>query len=228
MNDVWHVMGLKGTGSDSYSVTDLFVPGQRIMTAFGRNPAEKRERGPLYQFTAFQLFGASFASIAHRHRARNAWTPSSNSAKSKTPYGVETTAARQRGDPGARSALAQSQLASARVFLHHALAEMWRGAQPGEITIEQRVQLRMASTHATHQARQVVDAAYHAAGATASLRKQSFERRFRDVSHDVTTGAGAFFGVRGDRPVLPGPAAASPADLRLCRCAMARANCAPA
>ena len=26
MTDIWHVMGLRGTGSDKYSVTDLFVP----------------------------------------------------------------------------------------------------------------------------------------------------------------------------------------------------------
>ena len=24
--DIWHVIGLRGTGSDSYTVTDLFVP----------------------------------------------------------------------------------------------------------------------------------------------------------------------------------------------------------
>ena len=43
----------------------------------------------------------------------------------------------------------------------------------------------MAATFATHQARDVVDAAYHAAGATAIFQSNPFERRFRDV-HTVS------------------------------------------
>src|SRR5262249_20164849 len=54
-NDVWHVMGLKGTGSDTYTLKDLFVPDQCSMTALARNPEERRERGPLYAFTVYQL-----------------------------------------------------------------------------------------------------------------------------------------------------------------------------
>ena len=192
MNDVWHVVGLKGTGSDSYSVTDLFVPAGRTMTAFGRNPAEKRERGPLYRFAVFQLFGASFASIAIGI-ARTALDAFVGLAKNKTPYGAKYLL-RDNAVIQSQIGLAQSQLSSARVFLHHALAEIWKGAQAGEITIEQRIQLRMASTHATHQAKQVVDAAYHAAGATAIFESNPFERRFRDV-HTVSQQVQAQFSV---------------------------------
>src|SRR4029077_10386012 len=64
IHDVWHVIGLKGTGSDSYTLNNVFVPKVRTVTAFARNAAEKREGGPLYKFTTFQLFGASFSSIA--------------------------------------------------------------------------------------------------------------------------------------------------------------------
>jgi alkylation response protein AidB-like acyl-CoA dehydrogenase len=67
------------------------------------------------------------------------------------------------------------------VFLHQALADIWRGAAASDITIEQRMQLRMASSHASHQAKQVVDTAYHAAGATAIFEANPFERRFRDM-----------------------------------------------
>jgi alkylation response protein AidB-like acyl-CoA dehydrogenase len=90
--------------------------------------------------------------------------------------------------------LAQSQLVSARVFLLHALDDIWEGAQAGNITIEQRMQLRMASSHATHLAKQVVDTAYHAAGATAIFESNPFERRFRDV-HTVSQQVQAHFSV---------------------------------
>jgi alkylation response protein AidB-like acyl-CoA dehydrogenase len=183
MNDVWHVIGLRGTGSDSYSVNDLFVPEQRTMTAFGRNPAEKRERGPLYQFTTFQLHGASFAAIAIGI-ARTSLDAFIELAKAKTPYGMKYLL-RDNAVIQSQIGVAESQLAGARVFLHHALDEMWRGAEAQAITIEQRVQLRMASCNASMVARQVVDAAYHAAGATAIFESNPFERRFRDV-HTVS------------------------------------------
>jgi alkylation response protein AidB-like acyl-CoA dehydrogenase len=183
MTDVWRVIGLKGTGSDSYSVADLFVPEQRSMTAFGRNPAEKRERGPLYQFTTFQLHGASFAAIAIGI-ARASLDAFVELAKAKVPYGLKYVL-RDNAVIQSQIGVAESQLTAARVFLHHALEEMWLGAEARAVTIEQRVQLRMASCNASLVAKQVVDTAYHAAGATAIFESNPFERRFRDV-HTVS------------------------------------------
>ncbi len=57
-----------------------------------------------------------------------------------------------------------------------------RSCQPGrQITIEQRITIRMASTNAIHQAREAVDFAYNAAGATAIFENHPLERRFRDI-----------------------------------------------
>ena len=181
MKDVWDVIGLKGTGSDSYSVSELFVPEARSMTSFGRNPAEKRERGPLYQFTTFQLHGASFASIALGLALGLAFV---ELAKAKVPYGLKYVL-RDNAVIQSQIGLAQSQLAAAQVFLRHALTEMYESASSGGITLEQRVQLRMASSNASKIGREVVDTCYHAAGATAIFESNPFERRFRDV-HTVS------------------------------------------
>jgi alkylation response protein AidB-like acyl-CoA dehydrogenase len=51
--------------------------------------------------------------------------------------------------------------------------------------VEQRVQVRLAATHATHEAAAVVDTAYTLAGSNAIFEDRPFERRFRDV-HAVT------------------------------------------
>jgi alkylation response protein AidB-like acyl-CoA dehydrogenase len=80
------------------------------------------------------------------------------------------------------------------VFLHHALSEMYAGAQAGGITLEQRLHLRMASCNASLVGRQVVDACYHAAGATAIFERNPFERRFRDV-HTVSQQVQAHYSV---------------------------------
>jgi ABC-type uncharacterized transport system substrate-binding protein len=76
--------------------------------------------------------------------------------------------------------------------LSHAMREMWQGAQQGNITTEQRVALRMASAHASQQAKQVVDMAHYAAGGTAIFENNAFERRFRDM-HAVSQQAQAHF-----------------------------------
>jgi alkylation response protein AidB-like acyl-CoA dehydrogenase len=185
-------MGLKGTGSDSYTVEDLFVPEAHSMTAFGRNPAEKRERGPLYQFTTFQLHGAAFAAIAIGI-ARAALDSLVELAKAKTPYGLSYVL-RDNAVIQSQIGIAESGLAAARVFLHHALTEMHEAARAGGISVPLRVQLRMASCNGSAAARQVVDIAYHAAGATAIFEANPFERRFRDV-HTVSQQVQSHFAV---------------------------------
>jgi alkylation response protein AidB-like acyl-CoA dehydrogenase len=47
--------------------------------------------------------------------------------------------------------------------------------------LEERMAIRLAATHTTHEAVSVADTAYHAAGATAIFERNPFERRFRDI-----------------------------------------------
>ena len=45
IKDVWHVIGLKGTGSDTYALTDVFVPEDHAVAHHALDPAERRDRG---------------------------------------------------------------------------------------------------------------------------------------------------------------------------------------
>ena len=58
-------------------------------------------------------------------------------------------------------------------------------ARTGELTLSQRVAVRLAATHAIHLAAQAVDTSYHLAGSSAIQTANPFERRFRDI-HAVT------------------------------------------
>ena len=61
-------------------------------------------------------------------------------------------------------------------------SETWATAVRGEaLSLPQRAALKLAGTYAVHQAKDVVDTVYHAAGATAIFESNPFERRFRDV-----------------------------------------------
>ena len=79
-------------------------------------------------------------------------------------------------------ALAEAKLASSRSFLLQTLHETWTAALRGEaLSLPQRAALKLAGTYAVHQAKDVIDTVYHAAGATAIFESNPFERRFRDV-----------------------------------------------
>jgi indole-3-acetate monooxygenase len=83
-------------------------------------------------------------------------------------------------------AVAEAQWRSSRAFLMQALGDMWDTACRGEdFTLQQRAALRLAGVHAGHQAKEVIETAYHFAGGTAIFENQPFERRLRDV-HAVT------------------------------------------
>lgn len=192
--DNWYVMGLKGTGSDSYAVDGLFVPEERSMAVFGRDPEERRVHGPVYLFTVHQLFGASFAAVA-LGIVRTALDAFVELAKTKVPSPTGgSTVLRDNAVVQSQVGVAQTQLAAARVFLMHAMREVWEEALDGAVSLDKRVQLRMAESNATQTAKQVMDVAYHGAGATAIFESNPFERRFRDL-HTVTQQVQAHFSV---------------------------------
>lgn len=192
IDDVWHVIGLKGTGSDTYTFTDVFVPERYAIGFHALTPAEWYERGPLYQFTIYQLFGASFPAVA-LGIARSMLDAFCALAQKKTPTGQSVML---RDNPVVQSqvGVAQSSLAAARCFLFDALEEIWQAAQSATFTMDHRVRLRMACINASQQARQVAETTYLAAGATAVFQSNPFERRLRDM-HAVSQQAQSQFAI---------------------------------
>ena len=62
MTDIWHVVGLRGTGSDRYSVTDLFIPERHTLL---RDPGiPPHQPGRLYCFSSSNLYASGVAAVA--------------------------------------------------------------------------------------------------------------------------------------------------------------------
>jgi alkylation response protein AidB-like acyl-CoA dehydrogenase len=178
VTDNWHVVGLKGTGSNTYTITDLFVPEDH---AFSRDAVENcREKGPLYRFSTYQMFGTGFAGIA-LGIGRASLDAFMTLAGEKTPYRTGRVL-RENGVIQSQVALCEAKLTASRALLLQTLQQLWEVAAKGEnLTIAHRAKLRLAATYASHQAKDVVDTVYHAAGATAIFESNPFERRFRDI-----------------------------------------------
>jgi alkylation response protein AidB-like acyl-CoA dehydrogenase len=182
MIDVWHVIGLRGTGSDSYSVSNLFVPQDYAVAR--DDPSERRASGPLYCFPMGSLFAAGFAGVA-LGIARTTFDAFVRLASDKAPRGFSRTL-RENAVVQSQVGQAEAALRSARLLLVSTLGEIWQAVgRAGHLSLEQRINIRLASTFAIHRARDVVEVAYHAAGATAIFTSGPFERRLRDL-HAVT------------------------------------------
>lgn len=180
--DVWHVSGLKGTGSDAFSVADLFVPHEYSISR--DDPAERRQPGPLYCFPTGSLYASGFAGVA-LGIARRMLDGLVGLAKEKTPRGFKRPLC-DNAVIQSQVGYAEAQLQSARLFLLSSLEEIWRAVgRSGVLTLDQRVRIRLASTYAIHQAKAVADMTHHAGGATSIFIESAFDRGFRDI-HAVT------------------------------------------
>ncbi len=181
--DIWHTIGLRGTGSDQYSVKDLFVPEDHSVDVLSRRDMKSREEGLLYRFSSLVLYAAGFAGVA-LGIARSTLTHFIELARDKIPRGARNTL-RNNNVIQREAALAEARLASARRHLIGSLEDITAAvAERGHITLDERMTIRLAATFAIHTALEVVDVLYQAAGATAIFNENPFERRFRDV-HSV-------------------------------------------
>ena len=181
--DIWHTIGLRGTGSDQYSVEDLFVPEAYSLDVLSRRSTAKGEARLLYRFSSLALYAAGFAGVA-LGIARSMLAHFIELARDKIPRGARQTM-RNNNVTQSEVARAEARLASARRYLLGSLEDITAAvAERGHVTLDERMTIRLASTFAIHTAVEVVDMLYQAAGATAIFDVNPFERRFRDI-HSV-------------------------------------------
>jgi alkylation response protein AidB-like acyl-CoA dehydrogenase len=178
--DSWNVTGMRGTGSFSFTVNDMFVPTDR---SYGGDAAP-RDDGPIYLIPTVLMFAAGFGTVA-LGIARSALDEAIVLTKIKTPVMTKELladlAATQR-----QVGQAEAQWAAARALLREAVADLWHGAQTDrQLTVDQRIRLRLAGTHAIRTSADVVDVAYNLAGATSVFADNPIQRRFQDV-HVIT------------------------------------------
>jgi alkylation response protein AidB-like acyl-CoA dehydrogenase len=210
IHDVWDVIGLKGTGTDNYSVENLFVPEH--FSCRRDDVMARHEPGPLYRLATSIVYGLGFAAIA-LGVARASLDAATALMREKGQSQVKHT---MRHNHAVQAELGRNEakLRAARAYLYGSIAQVWRdlNAQPSELTKDHRIDMRLASTSAIHQAAAVVDSAYHMAGATAVFHSNPFERRFRDIHaiaqqiqardiHYETVGQ-AMLGLDTDSPVF--------------------------
>ncbi|MGY8704390.1 acyl-CoA dehydrogenase family protein [Bradyrhizobium sp. 18BD] len=178
MHDVWQAIGLAGTGTDSYEVSDLFIPER--FTAFRDVPAALVEKGPLYRIGTGSTYSLGFAAVS-LGVARA--TLDAAIALSRAKH-QSLAASAMRDNQAVQGLIGRTEgdLRAARAYLYATANAMWRDlTATGAFSAAHRSAVRLAATWSIHQSAKVVDTAYHMAGATAVFRSNPFERRFRDM-----------------------------------------------
>ncbi len=178
--DVWQVSGLRGTGSFSFEADDIFVPNVRTFS-----PSDTpREDGPLYVIPAVLLFAGGFATVAMA-AARAGLDTAIDIAGSKASTRDQSTL-RMKSTTQRRIGEAEAVWHSARAFLGESTSLVWESASKNHaLTIEERIRLRLASTHAIHMAAEVIDIAYKMCGSSSIFASDPIQRRFQDL-HVIT------------------------------------------
>jgi alkylation response protein AidB-like acyl-CoA dehydrogenase len=181
--DTWHTLGMRGTGSHDVAVSDVFVPERRTAPVAPLEQPGTAYRGPLYRLTVWPpiaLLAPPALGVA-----RAAIDDLLEMARVKTPR-FTGIALRERQVVQRQGAEAAAALGAGRAFLHETFRAAWETAVQGAaISLEQKVNMQLATTHANCAAAKAVDLVHEAAGASAIRNQYHFQRYFRDA-HTMT------------------------------------------
>ncbi len=184
--DTWQTMGMRGTGSQDFTVDDVFVPEARSRLS----DADPCETGPLFNKRAWYV---------------NLWTPSAANALGIARGAIDALAEiasteastmspnllRDRPLVQTRIAEADAIVNAARAYVFDAVGRLWDTLSAGKTPSDHEIaQGRLSLVHAMHESVRAVDKVFHAAGTNAIYTRLPLERAFRDVHVAVQHAAG--------------------------------------
>ncbi|MEC8808666.1 MAG: acyl-CoA dehydrogenase family protein [Pseudomonadota bacterium] len=174
--DTWHSTGLRGTGSTDFKLTDHRVPSAHIVGLEVR----KMPDTPLFQFPNFTLLALGIGAVS-MGIARAALNEFVGLAQQKKRISSSSTIA-ERSHTQMQIATAEAKLRSARAFYYDSVEQAWARALAGDtVDVDQRRNLRLATTHAVMASAEVVDCAYNLAGGVSVYQSSNLQRHFRDI-----------------------------------------------
>lgn len=178
--DTWDVLGMRGTGSNDVSVSEVFVPKTRTFPFVPDFEPGSNYQGPLYQFPLMGVVASSIPPVMLA-LARRAIDEVSALAQGKTPV-TASTLLRERASAQSKLAQAEAILRSGRLLLYDTLSEAWEATVAGETrSLTQKADLLLAATHAANSSFKAVELAYSVGGTSGIRKSNPLERYFRDI-----------------------------------------------
>jgi indole-3-acetate monooxygenase len=174
--DTWHTAGLRGSGSGDMAVQDLLVPRSRTVSLVTDRPSITT---PLYAFPVFGLLAIGIAAVASGNARAALKEFAALTSTKRTPTGRTLS---DRGTVQAAFAEATAHLRAARALLVAEIDASWDEAQSSSaISTQQRASLRLAATHMTRIAADVVRRVQDLAGGAGVFLADPLNRRLADA-----------------------------------------------
>jgi 3-hydroxy-9,10-secoandrosta-1,3,5(10)-triene-9,17-dione monooxygenase len=184
INDNWHTVGLKGTGSKEVVIDGAFVPEYRTHRAIdgfaGTSPGLNVNQAPLYRLPFGQIFvrAVSTASIGALQGALSAFSE----------YGSKRVSINDQGrtaeDPTAALAAADAALAidDMKLGLHRNFAAMMATLRRGEsLDVNDRIHYRYQSAAVAGRCAEHIDRLFHSCGGQGIYTDNPIGRFFVDI-----------------------------------------------
>ena len=181
--DSWHTLGMRGTGSHDFTVTDAFVPERRTGMLVPLEKLSPSCSAPIFRMSLW--FAVTSLAAPALGSARSAIDALVALGSRKTP---NYTGLKVGERPVAQLQLARAEatLGAARSYMYHALEEAWETVASGQfLSQSHKIKLQLATSHAIEASAAAVDLVHAAAGTSSIKDGQTFEQNFRDV-HTIT------------------------------------------
>jgi len=183
--DTWRAAGMAGTGSNDIAVADLFVPDARTvsLTALGagRGPGSRGYRNPIYRMPMLP-FLAMTAAMSALGAARSAAAAYRDRLATHARMGAATAQAEK---PAAQIRLGKADVmvaAAEQVIRQAGRDNLASGTLEGEAQVRARISNRARIAYAVSLCREAVAGLAEAAGSSAQMLDQPFQRAVRDLA----------------------------------------------
>jgi alkylation response protein AidB-like acyl-CoA dehydrogenase len=176
--DDWASLGLRATGSDTYTVEDLFIPDSRAIVRDRHE--DRRDRSPITVISSHLCYATGFSGVALGIARASLETYKELCRGKQARAGA--TLMRDNHHVQLEIGALEARLRAIRALWLEANKAAWDEAvETGAQTMDTRMSHRLATTHAIREATEVSVACYRGAGTTAVLAREPFERRLRDA-----------------------------------------------
>lgn len=185
IQDVWDVVGMRGTASNEITVTKAFVPEYRAIrnyeTAQLRGRGQKVNPGPLYRLP----FGTIFTSaVAAPIVGVVAGCYESYLTMMRERVRVSLGGGRFAEDQVAQVAVARaaSEIDAAALQMDRNVRDLWNLARAGEeLPMSMRLRARRDQVRATERSVEAIDLLFKTSGGNSLTRGNPIERAWRDA-----------------------------------------------
>jgi indole-3-acetate monooxygenase len=176
--DTWDGLGLRGTGSGDFEISDLFVPEDQVNPEFFGTPTYDRA---LFRIKEMPEIGHAAHALGVASAAMASFVDAVNTRP--LPGSTRQMAMGHMQAHQIAFARADAAIRAARALLYQTVRAVYEDAKAHpEVALELRVRLREANIFTVRAAKEAVGLIFEMAGSGAVYRGRVIEQAFRDIN----------------------------------------------